>query len=91
MLHRLLAFAAPLGDLGEALDVAAPLDRGALALAPLEAGREPLLGLVDQTEAKRQAAPDRVGAAPAEYPKLLERSWGGKTSSAATRGADGAG
>ena len=42
VLQRLLLFAPTLGDLGEALEVAALLDRAALALGPFEACPEPV-------------------------------------------------
>ena len=51
VLQRLLLFAPTLGDLGEALEVAALLDRAALALGPFEAGTEPLLGFGHEIEA----------------------------------------
>ncbi len=45
---------APLSDLGEALEVAALLDRAALALGPFEAGAEPLLGFVHEIESESE-------------------------------------
>ncbi len=52
VLHRLLLLATPLGDLCETLEVAALLDGATLALGPLDAGAEVLLGLVHEVEAK---------------------------------------
>ncbi len=68
VLHRLLLLAAPRGDLGEALEVAAMLDGAAFALGPFEAGAEPLLGLVDEVEAKGEVAAELVEPA-ARYDK----------------------
>ena len=54
VLHRLLLLAAPPGDLGEALEVAALLDRAAFPLGPFEAGAEPLLGFVHEIESESE-------------------------------------
>ena len=52
VLQRLLLFAPTLGDLGEALEVAALLDRAAFTLGSFEAGAEPLLGFVHEIESE---------------------------------------
>ena len=54
MLHLLLLLTPPLGDLGEALEVAALLDRAAFALGPFEAGAELRLAFLQEVEAQSE-------------------------------------
>ena len=68
MLHRLLALAAPLGDLGEALEALPKQRLDAFLLPPLDAATEVRLGLVDPVERQCQGAAhgvvrERVAAA----------------------------
>jgi len=63
MVDCLSVFAAVDGDLGETLVVASRLDRAALLFAPLEAGLEVSLSLVELAEPEREKADELVGVA----------------------------
>ena len=58
--HRLLALAAPLGDLGEALEALPEQRLDTCVLPPLDAAAEVRLGLVDPVERQGQVAAHRV-------------------------------